>query len=611
MEATLRAVSALGDISGVGPALDATASRRTLHTGARAAPTEMSMLGERSPPRWPLRADHLVDLLSPRELRRRLIELPTERAIALGRLTLAATCVAAVGINPPSSAAARDAIASVLSFYVLFSIVLVALPRLPTGSWFHVLQHGIDIFTTWALIFFTEVSTSPYFPLFVFSLVVGLLRWNWRGALTTAALLAGVLLLLPSEFLSTPDGLQIMNADLSRVVVRGGFLLVCGAMLAYLGAHRERTRRRFAQLASWPAGDASGDETEALGRSLAHAAMVLQALRVVLIWEEQDEPHRNVLSWANGKIEHTLEVPGTYGDLIGSTASRVSFCGPEQETPTLSAPDTYRLDFDLQQRFGIRTAATAAFEGALCTARVFMLDRPNWIDEDAPIVSIIAQRLGIELEDRILRRQLQEGATLRERVRLGRDLHDGVLQGLAAASMQLKVLATQGGPERAQPLEAVRGALANEARRIRGFVEESRTIAAASSTVVAAQDDLGRRARALGVQWGCAVSVTVDPPGLMISASNVRHLDHLLAEGVSNAVRHGRASWVAVELSRSPGGLLLKLKDNGSGFAPAPDLGDSSVTRPLSLRSRAEDLGGSLSVESSSAGADIRIVIPT
>ena len=244
-----------------------------------------------------------------------------------------------------------------------------------------------------------------------------------------------------------------------------------------------------------------------------------------------------------------------------------------------------------------------------------MLDRTTWAEEDVPLVKIISERVGIELEDRILRRQLEEGAITRERVRLGRDLHDGVLQGLAAANIQLKVLSDQLPSDFTNRVSAIRGALADEAHRIRDFVEESRSVGASSPEVVSIGPELRKRCEALGTQWGCAVDVIIQPPELLTSAATARHLDHIVGESVSNAVRHGRASQVSVRLAEKAEKLELCIQDDGTGFdipqSGRPNSGQQVPPRPLSLRSRVEELGGKLMILPSPKGADIRVELPT
>ena len=257
--------------------------------------------------------------------------------------------------------------------------------------------------------------------------------------------------------------------------------------------------------------------------------MVMQVPRVLLIWEEHDEPLRNVVLWSDWRIQHTQEGPEVFGELVQSEGSEVSFCTGNK--PSRSPPgQSCLINGDLQSRFAIEVAATAAFHGDVCSGRIFMLDRTTWAEEDVPLVKIISERVGIELEDRILRRQLEEGAVTRERVRLGRDLHDGVLQGLAAANIQLKVLSDQLPSDFTNRVSAIRGALADEAHRIRDFVEESRSVGASSPEVVSIGPELHRRCEALGIQWGCAVDVIIEPPELLTSAATARHLDHIVGE---------------------------------------------------------------------------------
>jgi signal transduction histidine kinase len=79
-----------------------------------------------------------------------------------------------------------------------------------------------------------------------------------------------------------------------------------------------------------------------------------------------------------------------------------------------------------------------------------------------------------------------------------------------------------------------------------------------------------------------------------------------LAEAVSNAVRHGRASEIIASITKSAEQLQLRIQDNGTGFtAIARD-----QARPLSLRSRVEELGGRLLISPCTQGADLRIEIP-
>ena len=112
-----------------------------------------------------------------------------------------------------------------------------------------------------------------------------------------------------------------------------------------------------------------------------------------------------------------------------------------------------------------------------------MLDFKQWHEDHIVLAEIIAARIGTELEEDLLRSEVGRASAERERGRLGRDLHDGVLQGLAAASIQLKIASDQLPPQARLQMKAIRSLLSAEAQRIRGFVEESRAVSSTSGVV--------------------------------------------------------------------------------------------------------------------------------
>ena len=84
----------------------------------------------------------------------------------------------------------------------------------------------------------------------------------------------------------------------------------------------------------------------------------------------------------------------------------------------------------------------------------------------------------------------------------------------------------------------------------------------------------------------------------------------LVQEGLTNAVRHGQATRIAVVLSERADGLHLQVQDNGP-LAQPPSLPDSGGQGLLGMRERVQALGGTLALEVADPhGLRLRIHLP-
>lgn len=231
------------------------------------------------------------------------------------------------------------------------------------------------------------------------------------------------------------------------------------------------------------------------------------------------------------------------------------------------------------------------------------------------MISLIAARIGLSLEEHLLRDRLTAGAALQERIRLGRDLHDGILQGLAAATMQLKVISATAPGGAQDQLGRVRAVLADEVQRIRSFVDQTRAPARPTTGLVRLKDDLEPRISRLRELWPCQIDLTAEPPDVSASLTTARNIGHMVAEAVSNAVRHGKASQVDISIERVNERITLRIDDNGRGFksltTPLEHVSPvGTQAGPLSLKSRIEDLGGRFFLTSSDQGTSVIMQLP-
>ncbi len=175
-----------------------------------------------------------------------------------------------------------------------------------------------------------------------------------------------------------------------------------------------------------------------------------------------------------------------------------------------------------------------------------------------------------------------------ERLRLRRDLHDGLSPSLASIHLQLKALQ--------------RGLKADDPHRptVDGLLDDLRHTSADLRRVVydlrpPMLDDLGLRGT-LSHQFGPIAQpmVHLDFEDAALPAAVEVALLRIATESVMNAVKHAHASDVVVTVDWGQQLVHLTVTDNGVGFDPGttPGVGLSS------MRERAEELGGTLVVKS-------------
>lgn len=194
-------------------------------------------------------------------------------------------------------------------------------------------------------------------------------------------------------------------------------------------------------------------------------------------------------------------------------------------------------------------------------------------------------------------RKAAHAAKLEERQRIARDLHDGLAQELAFLSTQTRRLTRAPlAPEMVQHLATAAERALNESRRAVNALTRPDGLPFELALVQAAEEVAGR--------VGAHVAVEVDPDVQPTDADG-EELIRIVQEAVTNAVRHGRARVVRIQLTSSP--LRLRVVDDGVGFDPrgADSAGGFGLA---SMSQRAERLGGRFRADSRpGAGTTIEV----
>ncbi len=216
--------------------------------------------------------------------------------------------------------------------------------------------------------------------------------------------------------------------------------------------------------------------------------------------------------------------------------------------------------------------------------------------------------------DRTLAEARRRELLLRERERIGRDLHDGIIQSIYAAGLHLEQASAEVGsdPDATRSrIGTVMGELNRITQDIRGTIFDLRSgeleARDAEAIVLAVADEL---------QAHTLVTLEIRSEGAFrprLTPDQADHLRHIAIEAFSNVLRHARASTVTVAMACEPERFRLEIRDDGRGFDPvATEATAGGRAQGLAnIRRRAELLGAELAVEAADGrGTTLSLTMP-
>ncbi|MGH2583983.1 MAG: GAF domain-containing protein [Dehalococcoidia bacterium] len=211
------------------------------------------------------------------------------------------------------------------------------------------------------------------------------------------------------------------------------------------------------------------------------------------------------------------------------------------------------------------------------------------------MAAAIARQAAVAIENARLHEQARHVATLEERQRLARELHDSVAQtlfGIRLTAQSARTLLDRDPTRAAAPLDSILSLAEGGIAETRALVFALRPDALATEGLVAA---LVRQVQALRTRHELDVEAALGAePNVPREVKEA--LYRIAQEALHNTVKHARATRVDVRLTCDPAAVSLELADNGVGFDPTQDFpGHLGQT---SMRERAEQLGGTLAVRS-------------
>jgi signal transduction histidine kinase len=475
---------------------------------------------------------------------------------------------------------------------------------------------------------------GPSISLFFFPAIVFTAMYGGYGP----ALLATVLstMSLAFFFVQPYNSFDIGPDDAIRLTVFAGVAIVTASVGAARKRAEDAQRRALEELQSaldtlrkvsgWPVfADAS------LGggarKVLEHAANVVGSARAVAVWEVDEEPWVYVALSAGPSdtvVRHppTRLTPVVPEMLDGATLLCTEPLG-ENSAITVSLGgaigvwhgmpvDREILDYLLGTGF-----ASAPFRVEHLQGRAFFSGLAAVTPELIPLVEVVAREVGNSLEQLYLHDRLQQIAIREDRVRVARDLHDGVLQSLTGIRFQLQAFA--GEPEATSSISdrllAVERAIAIEQRELRLFIEDLKPAARRTGLDGPVAQSLEELRTRLGAEWKTPIVVRVTPADMSLSAPIERAVRMMVHEAIVNALKHAHPSRVSVDVQADgPDTLRIVVSDDGRGFPFKGRRGSAELTAanagPVSLTERVDSLSGTLAIESLPTGSRIEITVP-
>jgi len=224
-------------------------------------------------------------------------------------------------------------------------------------------------------------------------------------------------------------------------------------------------------------------------------------------------------------------------------------------------------------------------------------------------VKLIAGQLAVSLDNAQLYSQLAASrarivaAGDQARRRIERDLHDGAQQQLVSLAMQLRMMREEAPPEAGE----LRMQLDRAVTHATGALDALRDLSRGIHPAVLTRGGLGPALKALIRRSPIPVRLDLDlkkrlPDQVEVSAY------FIVAEALTNAAKHSRASTVMVTVEEKPADAILRLKVSDDG------VGGADFTRGtglLGLKDRVEALGGHIVLYSpAGAGTSLGVELP-
>ena len=207
------------------------------------------------------------------------------------------------------------------------------------------------------------------------------------------------------------------------------------------------------------------------------------------------------------------------------------------------------------------------------------------------------------------------GSLEAERERLYRDVHDGPAQVLANAIFEVEYLERIAERAPAEVRQTLRTELSNLKGQFRGSLDSVRAMIYDLRPPELTELGLAEAMRNYASEWelrcGIKVGSQLDLTDTGLSPTDELAVYRIMQEALQNVHKHARASTVAIAWSRANNSWVLHVTDDGMGFDLVKAARHKKSVGLLSMRERAELIGGTLQIQSTPGkGTAVTLLLP-
>lgn len=436
------------------------------------------------------------------------------------------------------------------------------------------------------------------------------LKWVFLG---TALVFLGIVEVsrrLIQPYMDSWGGHLLMSA-----VVLTGVLFYFGATFELITRMQERLERQNRELLALH--EASSDIYGELGlptvlqKVVDQARLLLEARYGALsVVNEDGEIDLFVVSGIEPEVQAQIPHPPRGLGLLGvvlNQGQRLRISDMSKDPRSAGFPDHHPA---MSTLLAVPITCQGPFRGNL-----YVADKDSGAEfsrEDEDSLERFAAAAGVAIDNIYLHQKTQALAVSEERLRIAREMHDGMAQVVAYVNTKAQAVEAFLGKGRYDEASKQLDELARASRDVYSEIREG---ILALRTGVGAEEPLAQALQGFVARWreqsGVVAKLEIQGNPSLAPLAELQLL-RILQEALSNVRKHARAQNARIRLAQMNGRVTAAVEDDGAGFDEEAIHREGFPRFGLAImRERAQSIGGTLSIDSApGSGTRVSVEVP-